>query len=117
MVSVEGLDELNRIAFDLGRAGLRAAGEAAKAVQKTAHDIAGTAQALAPVDTGALRSSIGVDSSASGLTAVIGPTVSYGPFLEYGTSRMAPRAFMGPAADRHGHQLGDALAEIADRTL
>ena len=31
----------------------------------------------------------------------VGPTADYGRFVEYGTSRMAPQAFMGPSFDRN----------------
>lgn len=67
------------------------------AVAKTA--LAGVAQAKlrAPVRTGNLRSSISADIR--GLEAVFGPTAHYGVYLEFGTSRMSPRPFLGPALD------------------
>ena len=56
------------------------------------------AQMNAPVDTGFLRGSIGIDGTGS-LTVEIGPTAEYAPYLEDGTYKMAARPFMGPAAD------------------
>lgn len=55
-----------------------------KLVNSYAQQIASTAQAYAPVRTGALRDSISV-KHLSGLTAVIGPNVPYGTYQEFGT--------------------------------
>ena len=112
-----GAEELNRLAVDLGKAGALAFAQAAVAVSKTAHNIEATSKALAPVDTGNLRNSIGVDRSMSGMAADIGPTANYGGHVEYGTTRTAPQAYMGPALDRHGWELDAAIAKIADTAL
>lgn len=54
------------------------------------------AKHLCPVDTGRLRSSItheaGVD--AGGLVGRVGTDVNYAPYVELGTRRLAPRAFL-----------------------
>lgn len=87
-------------------------------VRKTAHDIEATAKELAPVDTGHLRSSIGVDifrEDGALIVAEIGPTADYGAHVEYGTSRQAPQAYMGPAFDRHVGAFEKAIASIVDR--
>ena len=109
------VSELNRLAFDLGAAGLKATVQARRVIAKTAHDIEGTAKQMAPVDTGAMRNSIGAD--VRGLSAEIGPTVSYAPYVEFGTSRMAPHAFMGPALDRHTPDFVSAMEKLAAQTL
>lgn len=90
---------MRELKTDLGKLSARAIPTAMRAVAKTAHDIEATAKQLAPVDTGNLRNSISADIH--GLTAEIGPTASYGMFVEEGTSRMAPQPYMGPAFDRH----------------
>lgn len=98
---MSGLDELNSIAADLRKAGFLAQWRAGQVVAKAAYDVEGIAKGFCPVDTGFLRSSIGVDLGfGDGLSATIGPTAEYGAFLEFGTSRMAPHAYMGPALDR-----------------
>ena len=51
------------------------------------------------------------------LRAEVGPTAEYGAYVEYGTSRMAPRAYMGPAFDRHAPDLVTAVEQIRDRLL
>ena len=95
---MSGLDELNSIAADLRKAGFLAQWRAGQVVAKAAYDVEGIAKGFCPVDTGFLRSSIGVDLAL--FSAVIGPTANYGPYVEFGTSRMAPAAFMGPALDQ-----------------
>lgn len=63
-----------------------------------------THQASAPgqapqTDTGRLASSIFFDKVGD-LTAVVGSSVIYALYLEYGTSRMAARPFFRPAVER-----------------
>jgi HK97 gp10 family phage protein len=113
-----GIDigEVRQLSFDLGRAGLKATTLASQAVRKTALDIEADAKALAPVDTGNLKGSISVDSLGP-LAAEIGPTATYGIFQEYGTSRMPPQPFMGPAFDRRSPGLVAAMEQIADEVL
>lgn len=84
-----------------------------------------TAISYTPVDTGFLRASVRVSTQAMpqvdpgatggaaggggeyvmaiagaqlGQTIYAGWTAAYGPFVEFGTSKMAPRAFVGRAA-------------------
>lgn len=86
-------------------------------VVKSAAMIESLAKQAAPVRTGNLRNSISFDVSADGLTAEIGPTASYAPFLEYGTSRMAPRPFLMPAAEAVQPQFEAALEQVAEKAL
>lgn len=111
----EGVDDMNRLAIDLGKAGARAVPLARAALVKTAADIESDAKAFVPVDTGNLKNSISRD--VVGLTAAIGPTASYGAYVEFGTSRQAPAAYMGPAFDRRAGFLEKALQQLADRSL
>ena len=107
--------EVRSLAADLGKARAGAVPAAQKVIAKTAHDVEGTGKQLAAVDTGAMRNSIGVDVGT--LQATIGPTVSYAPHLEYGTSRMAPQPFMNPAADRHSPAFYTALEQVVGQVL
>lgn len=93
--------DLNRLEIDLREASLRVAAQASTVIRRTGQAVVHDAMALAPVDTGALRASISVDYDNDGLGFEAGPTVSYGGYLEFGTSRMAPRAYLGPAFDRN----------------
>lgn len=64
-------------------------GETKRAVKRlisqTAEIIAGQAVALAPVDTGNLKSSIDIDYKDGGLTAKISVGSEYAIYVEYGT--------------------------------
>lgn len=111
-------DDLRKLAVDLRGAGQKAQRMAGRAVRKAAFDIEAIAKTKAPVDTGALRNSIGADFTASdGLTAMVGPTVNYAKYQEFGTRYITPQPFMGPAADIVGPQFEQAMAEIGGRIL
>ena len=90
---------------------------AAAATRKTGADITRDAKTLAPVDTGNLRASIGMETAGDGragvMTVAIGPTASYGIHVEYGTSRAAAQPFLWPATERHLPGWQAALAHIA----
>jgi HK97 gp10 family phage protein len=86
------------------------------AVRATAFQVQAIAQGLSPVLTGANRNSIytktskGVNGSPGELgdilpsasigEAYVGPSMEYSAFLEYGTSRMAARPYLTPAAEQ-----------------
>ncbi|MDN4173921.1 HK97 gp10 family phage protein [Nocardioides sp. SOB77] len=88
-------------------------------LRRTAHAIEADAKQLAPVDTGALRSSISTSIAGGGafMTAEVGPTVEYGVYQEYGTSEQSGTPFMGPAFDRHAPGFSEALARIAEQAI
>lgn len=102
------------LAHDLSTQAGKIGGTVAVVVRKTAFDIETDAKSLAAVDTGYMRSTIGVDTTVTPTTAtaVIGPTANYAPFVELGTSRMAPQPFMGPATDKRLPGYFSALGKI-----
>lgn len=112
-----GTADLDKLIADFTKAGLIVASQGAKLVAKTAHDIEGTAKQFAPVRTGALRNSIGVDIKDAGMAAEIGPTVNYGIFVEKGTSRMPPQSYLGPALDRHSPDFVEGVEELGGHLL
>lgn len=93
------------------------ASEARKAVGVAAAGCERDAKTFAPVDTGTLRNSISTSLSGNATfsRAEIGPTVNYGQFVEEGTSRMAPQAFVGPAFDRNTPPFISAMEAIAGK--
>lgn len=108
---------IHALAVDLKNAGPETQEKAKVVVQKSGHDVVAGAQAICPVDTGALKNSIGVDFDGDGLGWEAGPTMSYGGYVEYGTSRMAPQAYMGPSFDRVAAEVQPLLERIADGVL
>lgn len=107
--------DLNLLAFDLTQAPERVRPMAGKALTKAGNDVIAISRQLVPVDTSATQNSIGMDSRP--LERVIGPTTAYAPFLEMGTSRMPPHAFMGPAADLVGPGLSEAMAQLGAEVM
>lgn len=54
-----------------------------------------------PVDTGRLRNSITHEVDMNEQAAIIGSNVEYAAYVELGTSKMAPRPYLRPAAENH----------------
>ncbi len=77
-------------------------------VKAHADKIASDARARAPVATGYLRSSIHAESVTAGKEAQIIVGADYGPFVEYGTYKMAAQPFLNPALE------ADKAAYFAD---
>ena len=89
------------------------------AVRKTALDVVRDAQVAAPVRTGNLRNSITADIAdyPAVVSAEVGPTASYGAYVEFGTSKQAPQPYLGPAADRRVPILETVLARLLTQGL
>lgn len=82
------------------------------AVTKALEDIVNIAQNRVRVDTGNLKNSIQSEAE-SPLSGTVGPRgVDYDYFQEYGTSLMAGRAYMRPAAEQVGPQFLSAMRQI-----
>lgn len=110
--------ELKKLSIQMAKASGQVGSKLSAVVRKTAHDIEATAKSLAPVDTGNLRGSITTEITGDGrfgsMSAEIGPTASYGQYVEEGTSRMAPQPYMLPAAERHMPAFEAAVLAIGD---
>jgi len=112
--------ELNTLAVDLGKAADSIGERAFLVLRKTAVDVEADAKMFAPVDTGNLKNSISSEPAfpQPGVVEMeIGPTANYGAFVEFGTSRMAPRAYMGPALDRRTPAFVAAMEKVAGEIL
>lgn len=70
---------------------------AGNAVMKTVKEAAKEARAIAPERSGDLKRSIDV-AEVNALEAAFGAQVDYASFVEFGTSRMAPRSYITRAA-------------------
>ena len=105
MKQVARLDtrELDRIIRD-------APVKAEKALAAAAFQVQAVAQSRAPVDTGALKNSIGTERK-SRFTYWVADGVEYGIYQEFGTSRMAAHPFMVPAVESVREQFEREIAE------
>lgn len=109
--------ELRAFAAVLDEAGSSTIRKAQGAVVKTGADIVGDARGTVAVDTGYLKSTIGMDVDPDGLGLEAGPTAEYGAFVERGTSRMAPQPYLGPAFDRRAPGLERAIRDLGGDIL
>jgi HK97 gp10 family phage protein len=109
-----GSSEIRRLVADLKGAEAASRVMIRRAIQKTCADTKADAQSLAPVDTGALKSSITYETRAqrNSIVGEVGPTVDYGMFVEAGTSRMGPQPYMRPAFDRRAPILEQILEQL-----
>lgn len=57
------------------------------------------AQRNAPVDTGTLKRSIGLEITDSGMSAEVEPAAEYAPYVELGTRFMEAQPYLKPAFD------------------
>jgi hypothetical protein len=138
------VSELIHLEAVLGRAGPRAEQMTKTVVAKTGFDTVAGAQALAPVDTGNLKSSIGVDFDDDELGFEAGPTANYGAHIEYGAGPHvirprngralfwpgadhpvakvnhpgnAPQPYMRPAFEQAVEPLPEILGQVGERSL
>lgn len=94
-----------QFAAELAQEAAQARAQVSEIVIAAAFELQGQARVNAPVDTGALRASISVGHPSGrnirpgDIKAQIGPTVHYGAYVEFGTSRVGGRPYMAPAAD------------------
>lgn len=70
------------------------------------------AQRNAPVNTGTLKRSIGIDISDGGMTATVEPTAEYAPYVELGTRFMEALPFLKPAFEEQKKQFEKDLKEL-----
>jgi len=108
-ITVEGLDQFNLLLNVLGpevKASLQ------PKLRETVEDIKEEAKSRCPIDTGALRQSIRLQTKAKPMGNVYsigvsaggyitnpktGKKVNYARYVEYGTSRQIPQPFLRPA--------------------
>ena len=102
-----------KYAADLARVANKLEPMAARRALKVAESAAAMAQSVAPVETGALKGGIEAERLKGGAVAV-NADVHYAYFQEYGTSKMAPNPFMGPAVDRWGPKLFTEVEDMVE---
>lgn len=107
-----GFNEIEQLAADLVAAAVSAQVKAVLVVAQTARALETIAQRRAPRVTGDLARSITTTVNPFDVSAEVGPEEYYGYFVEYGTSKMGPQPFMGPAADEVAPDFAAAMEEL-----
>lgn len=113
--------EIRRLSGNLGKVEGELRKRAQTVTRKTALDIVRDAKAIAHQKfsdeaTGATANSIS-HSYVGPMDVEIGPTTYYAKFVENGTSRMAAKPFMAPAAERHEGPFAEAMAIVAEEAM
>ena len=104
-IAVDNTDKVKQAAEENIRTALQLIGQAGES--NAIYEIT----ALGAVDTGNLRRSIEHGDNGKD-EAYIGTNVEYGKYVEYGTSKMAPRPFLKQAVNNHIDEY-KSLLEIA----
>lgn len=109
--------ELTRLAHDLRAeaSGPEFRAKAEAAVGRVVADLHDRSVAAAPVDTGALRSSIKAVHRSGSLTGSVGSSLKQGFFQEFGTAEMPPQPWLLAFSAESRRQLWDLLGEAVWR--
>ncbi len=111
------MSDLDALAADLLAAAAAVEHEAPLVVGFAAARTVETARQAAPVRTGELRNSIAALTGLGGLSATVEAASDHAVFVEYGTSRMRPQPFMGPAADAAEEDFVKAMEALGGDVL
>lgn len=101
-----------KFARDLALAAAGIDEKANAAAEKVGRGALLDAKRNAPADSGALRQNIRLQRRGS--TATVSSSLYYSAFQEFGTSKMAPNPFMGPAVDVWAPRLVREVEDIRD---
>ena len=117
-IDTSQFDQVGRdIAVNAGKVGAKAA----LAFRKTILDIEADAKNLAPVDTRALKNSIGHDITGDGrfnrMAGEVGGTVDYEIYQELGTSTQPGKPHLAPAFDRRVPGFLSAVEQLGAEIL
>lgn len=115
-MTTDGSAEFELIAQNLNHASRDVMPRSRAAMKKALDDISAGAKNRAPVDTGALKSSISTSTQGNRDYArgEVGPTVNYAGFVENGTSRQRAQPYLRPATDAVVPGYEAALGQIAE---
>lgn len=72
------------------------------------------AQQNAPVDTGTLKRSIGLEIIDSGMSAEVEPTAEYAPYVELGTRFMEAQPYLKPAFDEQKEKFKKDMKKLVE---
>lgn len=68
----------------------------------------------APVDTGTLKRSIGLEITDGGMSAEVEPTADYAPYPEFGTRFMEARPYLKPAFDEQSKKFKKDMNKLVE---
>ncbi|GEM_PF-793134 len=116
------VDELADLAADLAQGSDDIRQVLLPVQRKWAGEMVREARRIVPVRTGRLRHSIrvGPDREAGRVGASVATIIAdapYAGFVEFGTVRMAPRPYLGPAISKYARRYRDDLIDTAGKLI
>lgn len=85
-----------------------------RVVHKNGASMQMKAQRNAPVDTGYLKRSIGLEFTDGGMTAEVEPAAEYGPYVELGTRFMEAQPYLKPAFEEQSKEFRKDMQKLVD---
>lgn len=85
-----------------------------KVVRHKGAEMQAKAQQNAPVDTGTLKRSIGIEITDGGMTAEVEPTADYAPYVELGTRFMEAQPYLGPAFNEQKEKFKKDMKKLVE---
>ena len=85
-----------------------------RVVRHNGAEMQAKAQQNAPVDTGTLKRSIGIEITDGGMSAEVEPTAEYAPYVELGTRFMDPQPYLKPAFDEQKEKFKKDMKKLVE---
>ena len=85
-----------------------------KVVRHNGAEMQAKAQQNAPVDTGTLKRSIGIEITDGGMTAEVEPTADYAPYVELGTRFMEAQPYLGAAFNEQKEKFKKDMKKLVE---
>ena len=81
-------------------------------VKMNGAELQNKAKRMAPVDTGTLKRSIGLEITEAGMTAEVEATAEYAPYVEYGTRFMKAQPYIRPSLEEQKKSFENDLSKL-----
>ena len=85
-----------------------------RVVRHNGAEMQAKAQQNAPVDTGYLKRSIGIEITDGGMAAEVEPTADYAPYVELGTRFMEAQPYLKPAFDEQKEKFKKDMKRLVE---
>ena len=89
-------------------------GDVKRVVRHNGAEMQAKAQQNAPVDTGYLKRSIGIEITDGGMAAEVEPTADYAPYVELGTRFMEAQPYLKPAFDEQKEKFKKDMKKLVE---
>lgn len=83
-----------------------------KVVRHNGAEMQAKAQQNAPVDTGTLKRSIGLEIADGGMSAEVEPMAEYAPYVELGTRFMEAQPYLKPAFEEQSKEFRKDMQKL-----